>query len=120
MPITASTMSRVLRAASTAFPDSVVSCTHAYSAGGTTRSQTFNAIRGTLSAQQNIAITGSATTASFTLTVDLAAVDFVTPLEGDRISVRKGDDAATEHTVIMRGKDPLDAVLVLTVGPKHG
>ena len=101
-------------------PESVVSCSHSYTAGGSTRTQTFSAIRGTLSAQQNIAITGSATTASFTLTIDLAAVDFVTPLEGDRITVRKGEDAATEHTVIMRSKDPLDAALVLTVGPKHG
>jgi hypothetical protein len=120
MPITQNMVARVLATAAATFPAAVVTCTHSYTAGGSTRPQTFSAIRGTLSAQQNIAITGSATTASFTLTIDLAAVDFVTPLEGDRITVRRGDDAATEHTVIMRGKDPLDAVLVLTVGPKHG
>jgi hypothetical protein len=113
-------ISGILKTAAATFPAAVVSCSHSYTAGGSTRTQTFSAIRGTLSAQQNIAITGSATTASFTLTIDLAAVDFVTPMEGDRITVRKGEDAATEHTVIMRSKDPLDAALVLTVGPKHG
>jgi hypothetical protein len=120
MPITSVQISGVLNAAARVFPSAVVSCSHTYTDGGSTRSQTFTAIRGALTAQQNINITGSATTESYILTVDIAALDIVKPAEGDRITVQYGDDAATSHTVIMRTVDPLRTMMVLTIGPKHG
>lgn len=101
-------------------PESVVTCTHFYADAGLTRSQTFTAMRGMLSAQQSLNITGDATTESYILTVDISELDIVQPSEGERVTVQYGDEAATSHTVIMRTVDPLRTFMVLTIGPKHG
>ena len=106
-------------------PEAVVSCTHAYcDDGGTTRTQTFDAIESQMTARQVLSAFGSLANRVFSLTVDITGERArgnltVLPKAGDRITKRRGDDPATNHIII---DDPaqLDAVLMLTVGPENG
>ena len=101
-------------------PDAVVTVTHFYQSAGTVRTQQFTAERGSMTAQQRLAITGSATSETFPLILDIAGLDVVPPKEGDRVRVQVGEDAPTDHTVITRNEDPLRCVMTLIVGPKNG
>lgn len=120
MPITETMIAGVLRTARTIFPGCVVTCNYTYTDGGTTRTQSFVAMRGSINAQQRLSITGSATTEAFSLVVDVAELDTVHPKEGERIKIQVGDDPETEHTIITRNEDALKSIITFIVGPKHG
>jgi hypothetical protein len=98
--------------------DSVVTCGHTYSDEAGAHSQTFEAIRGALSAAAQMALDGVWRNEAFTLTVDGTAFDYE-PEEGNEVTVRQGDGETETFTIIQRQRDPMRSVCVLTVGLQY-
>jgi len=124
MPITTTMLSRVLTAAASARPDSVVTVGHTYTDGGGTHSQTFEAMRSNLTADQQVRLIGALNNETFRLVVNLAeeragggTLD-VLPKAGDKLTVQRGDEETTNHTVISTDVDPTDSMMTLLVGPR--
>lgn len=126
MAITQTMLSRVLTAAATALPDSVVTVGHTYTDGGGAHSQSFSAMRSNLTADQQVRLTGALNNETFRLVVNVASeraggdVLDVLPKAGDKLTVQRGDDETKKHTVISTDIDPTESMMTLIVGPRDG
>ena len=119
-------ISKALANAKAVLPDSVVTCGHTYSDEAGAHSQTFEAMRSSLSGDQQVRLLGSLQNETYRLTVNLGveredgATLAVLPKPGDKVTVTRGDDAATTHIILSREVDLTESVMTLLVGSKNG
>ncbi len=107
--------------------DSVVTVGHTYSDEAGAHSQTFEAMRSSLSGDQQVRLLGALQNETYRLTVNLVeergdgATLAVLPKPGDKVTVTRGDDAATTHIILSREVlEPDESVMILLVGSKNG
>ena len=106
--------------------DCIVTVGHTYSDEAGAHSQTFQAMRSSLSGDQQVRLLGSLQNETYRLTVNLVeergdgATLAVLPKPGDKVTVTRGDDAATTHIILSREVDLTESVMTLLVGSKNG
>jgi hypothetical protein len=118
MSAIADQMAATLAVVAVQVDDCIVTVGHTYSDEAGAHTQTFEAIRGALSAAAQMALDGVWRNEAFTLTVDGTAFDYE-PEEGNTVTVREGDGETETFTIIQRSWDPTRSVCVLTVGLQY-